>query len=315
MKQNSKDKSSDMGDEMLKGKVALVSGASRGIGAGIARELAAQGAHVVLAARTLNKNEGRNWHAGGPAVPGSLAENVAHIRASGGSAEPFQIDLRDKAKIKEMVAHVVAEHAKIDILANCAMGFPADYKGDIWSSDDTDWDAMMEIGVRSKYLLAHFVSPVMMAQGQGLIVNISAGASKDEYYSPMFRMAMASVDRMTSAIAHDLQPHGVSAVSIWPRWVRTERVLMAAEDADLGFDVSSEDLAQSDTPEFTGRAIAHLFCDPDLTGRSGRCFPLLALAHHYGFSDIDGIQPPLDDTSQEWSERLNAIWDILASSR
>ncbi|WP_162797877.1 hypothetical protein SuNHUV7_09280 (plasmid) [Pseudoseohaeicola sp. NH-UV-7] len=302
-----------MEGQMLKGKIALVSGASRGIGAGIARELAAQGAHVVLAARTLNEGEGRNWHAGGPTVPGSLAENVAHIRASGGSAEPFQIDLRDKAQIKKMVAHVVAEHGKIDILANCAMGFPADYKGDIWSSDDTDWDAMMEIGVRSKYLLAHFVSPVMMAQGHGLIVNISAGASKDEYYSPMFRMAMASVDRMTSAIAHDLHPHGVSAVSVWPRWVRTERVLMAAENTDLGFDVSSEDLAQSDTPEFTGRAIAHLFCDPDLTGRSGRCFPLLELAHHYGFADIDGIQPPLDQTSQLWSARLNAIWDILAS--
>ena len=301
------------GQGMLDGKIALVTGASRGIGAGVARELAAQGAQVVLAARTLNPTETGTWQDDGPKVPGTLAENVASIHAAGGCAEAYKIDLSDGDQIKYMVAHVADTYGRIDILVNCAMGFPNDYKGDVWTSDDSDWQGMMDIGVRGKYLTAHFVSQVMLRQKSGLIVNVSAGASKDEYYSPMFRMAMAAVDRMTAAIAHDLKPHGVNAVSVWPRWVRTERVVMATEDATLGFEVSKDDLKMSDTPEFTGRGIAHLARDPDLPLRSGRTFPIVQLAHDYGFYDIDGTCPDLDPFTQSWVEKLTAISNILQS--
>lgn len=296
---------------MLDGKIALVTGASRGIGAGVARELAAQGAQVILAARTLDPTEASPWQEGGPKVPGTLADNVASIQDAGGRAEACKIDLSDRDQIKQMVAHVAQTYGRIDILVNCAMGFPTDYKGEVWTSDDTDWHGMMEIGVRGKYLTAHFVSRVMMRQKSGLIVNISAGASKDEYYSPMFRMAMAAVDRMTAAIAHDLRPHGVSVVSLWPRWVRTERVVMATKDAALGFDVSKEDLKMSDTPEFTGRGIAHLACDPDLAQRSGRTFPIVQLAYDYGFCDIDGKTPDHDPFTKGWADKLTAISNIL----
>jgi dehydrogenase/reductase SDR family protein 1 len=301
------------GQGMLDGKVAIVTGASRGIGAGVARELAGQGAQVVLAARTLDPTEIRAWQDRGPKVPGTLAENVASIEAAGGHAEAYKIDLSERDEIKHMVAYVAKTYGRIDILVNCAMGFPNDYKGDVWTSDDTDWQGMMDVGVRSKYLMAHFVSQVMVQQKSGLIANISAGASKDEYYSPMFRMAMAAVDRMTTAIAHDLKPHGVSAVSIWPRWVRTERVVMATQDASLGFDVSKNDLKMSDTPEFTGRGIAHLACDPDLPLRSGCTFPIVHLAHFYGFCDIDGTRPDLDPFTKGWMEKLTAISNILES--
>ena len=123
-------------------------------------------------------------------------------------------------------------------------------------------------------------------------------------------MAMSCVDRMTSAIAVDLRPYGVSAVSIWPRWVRTERVMMASKNPALGFDVSSEDLEISDTPEFTGRAIAHLAADPGLSDRSGQTFPVVQLAHDYGFTDIDGTCPPIDDYTREWAAKLSAIGEI-----
>jgi dehydrogenase/reductase SDR family member 1 len=295
----------------LANKIALVTGASRGLGAGIARELAANGALVVLAARTVDASDGPNWSAGGPPVPGSLSETVAEINAAGGQAIAYRIDLSITAEIEAMVSHIDTQHGRIDILVNCAMGFPQSYKGEVWNTSDRDWHAFMDIGVRAKYMTSHFVSKIMMRQGSGLIANISAGASKMEYYNPVFRMAMASVDRMTAAIASDLQPHHVSAVSIWPRWVRTERVMMAAENDQLGFEVSADDLTQSDTPEFTGRAITHLSCDPDLSARSGQTFPVVQLAHDYGFTDIDGSLPELDELTRKWTDKLAVVSKIL----
>jgi len=295
----------------LDNKIALITGASRGIGAGIARELAANGARVILAARTLHPDPQETWGDGGPPIPGSLSETVAEIRAAGGEAEAYPIDLSNTAEIEKMIAHIDARHGRIDILVNSAMGFPQSYKGEIWNTADRDWHAFMDIGVRAKYLTTHFASKIMIREKQGLIANISAGASKIEYYNPVFRMAMSAIDRMTAAVADDLRPHNVHAVSIWPRWVRTERVLMAAENDRLGFDVTSGDLEQSDSPEFTGRAIVHLAIDPELASRSGQTFPLLKLAHDYGFTDLDGSVAELDEFSRDWADRLARISRIL----
>ncbi len=295
----------------LQNKVALVTGASRGIGAGIARELAASGALVILAARTVNVDNKITWGLGGPPIPGSLSETVAQITAAGGRAIPYRIDLSSTAEIDNMISHIEMDHGRIDILVNCAMGFPDSYKGEVWNTSDRDWHAFMDIGVRAKYITSHFVSKIMMRQESGLIANISAGASKSEYYNPVFRMAMSSIDRMTAAIAEDLKPHNVHAVSIWPRWVRTERVMMAVKNDQLGFDVSSEDLTQSDTPEFTGRAIVHLACDPNLSARSGQTFPVVQLAHDYGFTDIDGHLPEIDEFTSKWAKKLAAVNKIL----
>lgn len=279
---------------LLEGKVALVTGASRGIGAGVARELASQGAKVLLAARTLVPDPDLRWGADGPAIPGSLVDTIATIRSRGGIAEAYRIDLSDTGAIAEMVDHCMDLWGRIDILANCAMGFPNSYSGTLWTTGPDDWSTQFDIGVKAKYMLAHHVCQPMIAQGSGLIANISSAAAQEEYYNPIFRMAMATIDRMTSAIAHDLKPHGVSAVSIWPRWVRTEWVMLAAKSPKPGFTVTQEDLKASDTPEFTGRAIAHLAADADLLAMSGGNFPVLNLAHKYGFRDIDGRLPELE---------------------
>jgi NAD(P)-dependent dehydrogenase (short-subunit alcohol dehydrogenase family) len=151
----------------------------------------------------------------------------------------------------------------------------------------------------------------MIQNKSGIIVNISSAASKDEYYNPIFRMSMSCIDRMTRATAFDLKPHNVSVVSIWPRWVRTERVLIANKSDIPGFDVTPSDLSISDTPEFTGRAIAHLASDPDIISRTGLVFPVVELAHDYNFSDIDGNRPYIDEYTREWIKKLHDIQCIL----
>ena len=159
---------------MLNNKIALVTGASRGIGAGIARELAANGATVIMAARTAKPGTGTSWgEQGGPTVAGSLADNLAAIQAAGGRAESYSIDLLNNNEIEKMIDYVSSRYQRIDILVNCAMGFPKSYKGTIWDCDLSDWTAMMDVGVRSKFMLAHFVSKLMVEQQSGLIAQVA----------------------------------------------------------------------------------------------------------------------------------------------
>lgn len=298
---------------MLSDKIALVTGASRGVGRGVALELGRQGAYVIGTARTARADETRQWGADGPTVPGSLDETIAQIVADGGRAEAVPTDLADIGQIESLVLGVIDRHGRIDLIANCAMGFPQSFEGVFWDTPLEDWPRQVDVGVRAKYLVARFAAPHMIRQGGGLIVNISSAASKDDFYNVAYRTAMAAVDRMTSAMAADLRPYGVAVVSIWPRWVRTERVLIAARDPRPGFPVTEEDLAVSDTPEFTGRAIAHLACDPDVLSRSGKVFPVVQLSHLYGFPDIDGVRPAMDDYSASWVRRLAAIDETLGS--
>jgi len=301
------------GTTMLAGKVALVTGASRGIGRGVACELARQGASVILTARTVHPEQTATWGNGGPNVPGSLAETVELISNEGGSAESIPADLLDPDQIESLVAQVIERRARIDILANCAMGFPDSFEGNFWETPTGDWARQVDIGVRAKYMLAYHAAPTMMRQGSGLIANISSAASKDDFYNVAYRTAMAAIDRMTSAMAEDLRPHGVAVVSIWPRWVRTERVRIAAKEPQPGFTVTPDDLAVSDTPEFIGRAIAYLSADPEIMKRTGQTLPVVQLAHDYGFADTDGRQPEIDEYTEQWVRKLAAIREILRS--
>ena len=155
---------------LLDGKTALVIGASRGIDRGVAIGLARQGARVAVTARTMTPGDAPALGNDGRRVPGSLAET---LEAIGEDAIALPADLENADSVRTLVAETVSRLGRLDILANCAMGFPANYEGmEFWKSPVGDWDAQNAVGVRSHYLASYFAAPQMVAQGSGLIVNI-----------------------------------------------------------------------------------------------------------------------------------------------
>jgi dehydrogenase/reductase SDR family member 1 len=166
-----------------------------------------------------------------------------------------------------------------------------------WELPIEAWDEVIDIGVRSHYVAARAVAPTMIAQGDGLIVNISSSGAIQYAHTVSYGVGKAALDRMTADMAHELAPHGVAVVSVWPGLVRTELVLMGAKpgpDGSATLDLPGEgtfDLADAESPRFVGRGVAALATDPGRMARSGRAYAVSALAADYGFTDVDGTVP------------------------
>jgi dehydrogenase/reductase SDR family protein 1 len=274
----------------------------------VAIGLAREGARVAITARTMTPSDAPVLNGEGRRVPGSLAETLEALDAEGVEALALPADLADAPSVGGLVGQTVERFGRIDILANCAMGFPEDYEGtSFWESPVTDWDAQNAVGVRSHYLTGYFAAPQMVAQGSGLIVNISSAGAIEEYYNIGFRVAHGANSRLAKAMAFDLKDHGVAALALWPRWVLTERVKLAAEQNHPGFHVEKSELADADSPELIGQAIARLAVDPKLMEKSGHVQLIAELAEEYDLIDADGRKPRIDDFSRELRDKIDRI--------
>jgi dehydrogenase/reductase SDR family protein 1 len=274
----------------------------------VAIGLAREGARVAITARTMTPSDAPVLNGEGRRVPGSLAETLEALDAEGVEALALPADLADAPSVGGLVGQTVERFGRIDILANCAMGFPEDYEGtSFWESPVTDWDAQNAVGVRSHYLTGYFAAPQMVAQGSGLIVNISSAGAIEEYYNIGFRVAHGANSRLAKAMAFDLKDHGVAALALWPRWVLTERVKLAAEQNHPGFHVEKSELADADSPELIGQAIARLAVDPKLMEKSGHVQLIAELAAEYDLVDADGRKPRVDDFSRELRDKIDRI--------
>lgn len=273
----------------LHGKVALVTGASRGVGRGVALGLGEAGATVYVTGRTLG---GR--HPEMPFLAGSLEETAADVTSLGGQGVPLQCDHRDDAQTRAVVERIAQDHGHLDILVNNVWGgyeglHRWDERGQAWGAPFWEqplsiWNDMFDSGVRAHYVTTALAAPLLIA-ARGLVVNISFFAGQRHRGSeniPYF-LAKNADDRMVEAFANHLRPHRVAAVSLYPGLVRTEGVLLAPEGA---FDLSN-----SESPQFLGRAVAHLAADPGVLDRSGQVLVAAELAEEYGFTDIDGKRP------------------------
>lgn len=266
----------DTPDPSLAGAVAVVTGASRGIGKGCALELARAGATVYVTARTLRPGDGPR--------AGSLEATVEEVEAHGGRAIPVRCDHADDADVDALFARVRAEQGRLDVLVNNAFR-PAphmDPRVPFWETPIADWDALIDVGTRSAYTGAHHAARMMVPAGRGLIVNVSSAGAIRYFHHLVYGIGKEALDRLTRDAARPLAAHGVTIVSIWPYLVRTETVL-AMEGVD---DTITE------STRFTGRAVVALAGDPDVRALTGGAFTTRALADRYGFVDVDGRLPP-----------------------
>ncbi len=264
----------------MQGQVAVVTGGSRGIGRGVALALGDAGATVYVTGRTVRTGES--------ALPGTIDETAALVTERGGTGVALQCDHGDDDQVRSAIERVVQERGRIDVLVNNAFALPREedllFGTPFWEQPLHFWDTMHRVGLRSHYVASVLVAPVMVKQRLGLIANISSFGGGGFAVNVAYGVGKAGVDRLAADMAHDLKPHGVAVVSLWPGIVRTERIL-AYGDA-CPFDMSS-----TESPEFTGRAIAALATDPERLQKTGRRLIVAELAQSYGFTDIDGTQP------------------------
>lgn len=268
----------------LKDRVALVTGASRGVGKGIALGLGESGATVYITGRTVEAGRAT------VNLPGTIYQTAEEVEKAGGKCIPIRCDHREDEQARSVIERIQSEQGRLDILVNNVWGGYEHFndgtefwkeKG-FWTAPPSRWDAMFQAGVRAHYAASVLAAPLMIAQGSGLIVNISFFAAQRDDKGVAYGAAKAADDQMARGMAHELREHNVAVVSLYPGLVRTEAVMAAAKFFDL---------SNSESPQFIGRAVAALAADPRVMEKSGKVLVAAQLALEYGFTDIDGKQP------------------------
>lgn len=265
-------------------KVALVTGASRGVGKGIALALAKGGVFVYLTGRTTEDG------ASAAKLPGSIHSTASEIRELGGQCQAIACDHTDDAQVQAVFAQIHAHHGQLDLLVNNVWGGYQHFtdgtefwqEAGFWTEPLPRWDSMFQSGVRAHYVSSVLAAKSMVSASRGLIINISFHAAQRDDKGVAYATAKAATDRMTSSMAFELGQHNVTVLSLYPGMVRTESVMAGAEHLDL---------SNSESPEFVGRAVQALLADPRVHQRTGSVVKTAELATEYGFTDVDGSRP------------------------
>ena len=263
--------------------VAVVTGASRGIGRGVALALLGKGMTVHVTARTVTEAQAAKH----PQLEGSLDGLQAEAQGLPGELVIHVCDHGDDAQTEAAIAAALARSGHIDILVNNAWpGYENMVEGDdftfprpFWEQPMWRWNGMIDVAVRAAFIASRAIAPSMIGRRSGLIVNISYWAAQSYSDNVIYGIAKAAADKMAFDFAHELRPHNIAAVALYPGLVRTEAVMRNAQYFDM---------SNSESPQFVGLAIAGLWADPKLMDKSGKVHVTAALAAEYGYADIDG---------------------------
>ncbi|MDX3537456.1 SDR family oxidoreductase [Streptomyces sp. MB09-01] len=278
----------------LEGRVALVAGATRGAGRGIAVQLGAQGATVYVSGRSTAGRRSEYDR------PETIEETAELVTAAGGKGIAVVADHLVPAEVESLVRRIDTEQGRLDVLVNDVWGGERLFEWDstVWEHDLDNGLRLMRLAVETHAVTSHFALPLMLREPGGLVVEMTDGTA--EYNASRYRVsffydiAKSSVLRMAFALGHELGPRGVTAVALTPGWLRSEMMLD-------NFGVTEENwrdaLAQvphfaiSETPSYVGRAVAALAADPEVARWNGQSLSSGQLARVYGFTDLDGSRP------------------------
>lgn len=271
----------------LAGKIALVTGATRGIGKGISMQLAENGAKVYITGRTLRNKDN---------LPGSLESTVEEIKKRNGIAVPCQVDHENDQQIKDLFERINKdENGQLDILVNNA------YKGvqtimngmrqTFFEAELKAWDDINHVGLRNHYICTTYASRLMVPRKKGLIVNISSPGGQTYLFNVPYGIGKVAVDRMAIDCGIELKKHNVACLSLMLGPVKTEQ-MMDPKTRDKQNESFKKMFAEGETVEFGGKIISHLAGNPKVMNHSCRIVSAADYALSYGIQDIDGNQLP-----------------------
>jgi NAD(P)-dependent dehydrogenase (short-subunit alcohol dehydrogenase family) len=263
-----------MTEPRLNGTVALVTGASRGGGKGIALVLGKEAATVYVTGRSVR---------GEPTTLdrlGTIDDTAEELSARGGTGIAVRCDHTDDSQVEALFERIRSEQGRLDLLVNNAWSgyeLPLYFETPYWEMQWRHWDLMFD-SLRATAFASMLATPMMLQAGKGLIVNITWVLDRPHGVT-FYEVVKNATNKLTEQMADDLRPHGVACVAVSPGWMRLERM-----------DLTPEHAAQAESPEFPGRGIAALAADPNVLEKSGGLFTTPALAREYGFTDVDGKQ-------------------------
>ncbi|RYF14466.1 MAG: SDR family oxidoreductase [Comamonadaceae bacterium] len=281
----------------LKDCVAVVTGASRGAGRGIALELGAAGATVYVTGRSTRKEPAQSYGqlmalSELKQLPGSIDETAEEVTRAGGRGIAVRCDHTREDDVAALFHRVEEEQGRLDLLVNNAWGghenFDGVFQAPFWERPMVHWDSMFDRGVRNHLLASRLAAPMLVRQGKGLIVTTTFW-DRDRFMKGnlLYDLAKSSMTRLAFGIAQELRSHGVASVAVSPGWMRTEFVL-AGHHTDEAHWRERPELAGTESPRYVGRAVAALAADPRIMEKTGRALRVGDLAREYGFTDVDG---------------------------
>jgi NAD(P)-dependent dehydrogenase (short-subunit alcohol dehydrogenase family) len=274
--------------QRLRGRIALVTGASRGGGKGIALVLGEEGATVYVTGRSVR---------GKPTTlgrPGTIDDTAEEVTTRGGTGVAVRCDHTDDAQVDALFRRIHEEQGRLDLLVNNAWSgyeISPDSSLAFWEIEWRHWDLMFNGGLRAAAYASVLAAPVMIEAGRGLIVNITWVLDRPHGHA-FYEVVKNGTNKLTEQMADDLRPHGVACVAVSPGFMRLERMNLTPEEA-----------AMAESAAFPGRAIAALAADENVLEKSGQVLITPALAREYGFTDVDGSQQ-----SPFWARHWAGTW-------
>ena len=265
----------------MKGRIALVTGASRGVGRGIAHELGLAGDTVYVTGRSRDGGDRTDG------LPGTIDSTARLVTESGGRGIPVACDHTAVEQVDQLAARIRDEAGRLDLLVNNVWGGYEHYDSEVfdlplWEQPISRWDKMLETGVRAHYLTSRVMVPLLLNSEDGLIVTISFGDDGRFLGDIQYDVAKYAATRLGFALSEALASRGISSLTVYPGFTRTERVTIGA---------SSEALKSTHSAQFVGRAVVALASDPHVAAKNGRALKVGDLGMEYGFTDVDGSQP------------------------